>query len=171
MKTVMQNRELSETEQAVAERLAAWGVKYTAIYTGEAKEDGWKHDAWVIVFASLKTQERFDFCTGTGLRRMTEFNKRELRRAAKMTEGRRRWLIDDLSQPVVPTSASVLYSLLLDSCAAKETFADWCSNYGCDADSIKALKTYDACCDVAKQLSKVFSRDQLAELQTLLEDY
>jgi hypothetical protein len=42
-----------------------------------------------------------------------------------------------LSLPAPPL-ADILYSLLLDSEAADESFEDWCANFGYDSDSIAA---------------------------------
>jgi hypothetical protein len=74
-------------------------------------------------------------------------------------------------RPVPPTSADVLYCLLADSAAADQSFGDWCADYGYDDDSMRALETYKACCNSAKQLRRIFTREQIAELHTLLEDY
>lgn len=178
MRTTIPAQALNATDKAVASKLAEWGITAHAIYTGEAKKDDWAHDAWVIVLAGKTAHERFDYCTGTGHRKLDSRDvtavRMERARLGGNTGAARANLKryeESLKHPVIPTSASVLYCLVLDAGAARETFADWCSNYGYDADGIKALKTYDACRDVAKQLSKVFSRDQLAEIQTLLEDY
>lgn len=178
MRTTIPAKALNATDEAVASKLAEWDITAHAIYTGEAKKDDWAHDTWVIVLASKTAHERFDYCTGTGHRKLDVHGvtavRMERARLGGNTGAARANLEhyeESLKHPVIPTSASVLYCLVLDAGAARETFADWCSNYGYDADSIKALKTYDACCDVAKQLSKVFSRGQIAELQTMLEDY
>ncbi len=63
------------------------------------------------------------------------------------------------SDPKPPTSADVLSSLLLDSSAEHETFADWCANYGSDTDSRKALETYLACQESAGKLRKLLGAD------------
>lgn len=171
MKTVITNRELSETEQVVSQTLAEWGVKYTAIYTGEAKKDDWAHDTWVIVLANKGVSERFDYRTGLGHRKMTAQSQRRYEAEKPTSEGRLRYLKAELEQPVLPAAGSVLSSLILDSSAANEAFLNWCSDFGYSTDSIKARNTYDACCVIAQQLSHVFTKEQIADLQTLLKDY
>lgn len=178
MTTTIPAQALNATDEAVASKLAEWGITAHAIYTGEAKKDDWAHDAWVIVLASKTAHERFDYCTGTGHRKLVgqdvlsvQMERARLGGNTSAARANLKRYEESLKHPVIPTSASVLYSVLLDARAAHETFADWCSNYGCDADSIKALKTYDACCETAAQMSKVFTRDQIAELAALLEDY
>lgn len=81
----------------------------------------------------------------------------------------RRGILPD--KPKAPTNKDVVYSLLMDSSAADENFADWCDNYGYDSDSIKALGIYNECCKTAVNLRKTFTSTQLAEMREELEDY
>lgn len=73
--------------------------------------------------------------------------------------------------PVAPTAASLLYSLLLDRSAGLQTFYTWCAEIGYDTDSRKALAIYLACQANTIKLEQVTKPAQLAELETLLEDY
>ena len=74
-------------------------------------------------------------------------------------------------QKVSPTLPDVLYSLLMDSSAADETFADWCDNYGYSDDSIKALETYQACVKEGQALAKAFTPAELQDLRDIFQDY
>lgn len=74
-------------------------------------------------------------------------------------------------KPVPPSAASLLYSLILDRSAGTQTFDNWCAEIGYDPDSRKALATYLACQANAVKLERVFTSEQLAELETMLEDY
>lgn len=66
-----------------------------------------------------------------------------------------------------PTAMDVLGCLASDASGAGESFEEWCSNFGYDADSRKAKRTYDA---VKSQTSKLktFLGDGL--FRALLED-
>jgi len=46
---------------------------------------------------------------------------------------------------VGPSVADVLSCILMDARACETTFDDWCSDFGADNDSLKALNTYLAC--------------------------
>ena len=174
MRNVIKGPQLEGADLTVSELLTQWGITFTAIYTGEAKREDWVHDAWVIVFARHRVNpihERFDFCTGTGRRKIDPISSRRIKSMGKMSDRYRKQVLDEYSNPVAPTAASVLYSLLLDSSAANETFHDWCDDCGYDADSIKALKTYDQCLGIAKQVGVIFTREQMAQISALLDDY
>jgi len=59
-----------------------------------------------------------------------------------------------------PTADKVLDCLASDAHGANsETFEDWCSNYGYDADSRKAEKTYKACERTRDQLRRFLDGD------------
>lgn len=73
-------------------------------------------------------------------------------------------------RPVRPTVADVLYSLFMDANAADESFSDWCDNFGYSDDSIKALNTYKACCDIAKHLRQQFDPETRAKIQAAIQD-
>jgi hypothetical protein len=70
-----------------------------------------------------------------------------------------------------PCAASVFYCLILDSNAIDQSFSDWCDCFGYDDDSISAFNTYQKCCNIAKQMNTVFSRNQIETLKTMLRDY
>ena len=47
-----------------------------------------------------------------------------------------------------------MYCLIVDSEACSETFESWCSNFGYDTDSRKAMDTYLACQKNGEKLRK-----------------
>jgi hypothetical protein len=73
-------------------------------------------------------------------------------------------------RPVRPTVANVLHSLFMDASAADESFSDWCDNLGYSDDSIKALNTYKACCDIAKHLRQQFDPETRAKIQAAIQE-
>jgi hypothetical protein len=78
--------------------------------------------------------------------------------------------VDATRKPVKPTIANVLRSLMLDSDAGSESFNDFCSNFGYDNDSIKALNVYKACMDIHDNMRKVFDRKTLDDIRKATED-
>lgn len=140
-------------EEAVAAYLAAHGITYAAALVGETKRDDWTCDEWRVRFtkraqsggkmAEMETR----FYTGTGHRpKRHAFHK-------------------------PPTAASVLHSLLMDAQGAEQPFDCWAADYGYDTDSIKALNTYNACCEIRRQVNAFFTRDEREQLRAMLEDY
>lgn len=69
-----------------------------------------------------------------------------------------------------PSAADVLACLLSDASCAESSFEDWCSDLGYDADSRKALSTYEACKATAVKLAR-FLGDDLAEFTRLSSDH
>jgi hypothetical protein len=149
--------------------------------TGLIRE-GWECDGWRVVLSGAnkgnKNVESFDYFTGTGNRVITNPEKYEQLSAELKKYNPRctaaesiRKQMEHYTNPFAPCSASVLYSLILDSSADDESFSKWRDDYGYDSDSIKALNIYSACCENAKKLHKIFTREQIRHLQDLLQDY
>lgn len=69
-----------------------------------------------------------------------------------------------------PDLHGVIYSLLSDAAAGNETFPDFCSNYGYDEDSRKALETYLKCQTIGADLRRVLGADYAA-CENALADY
>lgn len=137
--------------------LADAGVTFSAKYLtettcGDVGDKPWQCDEWAVTFKNNKETFSTRYFTGLGHR----------------TKPRTKW---DAAKPQAPNAADVLYSLTLDASAEHESFPDWCSNYGYDEDSRKALAIYDKCVKTAKELRRVFTREQLATIRTTLEDY
>lgn len=70
-----------------------------------------------------------------------------------------------------PSAASVLSCLILDAWALAYSFEGWASEFGYDADSREAEAVYHRCCDNGRALRRIFSRDVLAQLREVLQDY
>jgi hypothetical protein len=167
--------------------LASIGVQYftlkhTQIHKPQVKTD-WECDKWSIGFISKAGEcSQFEYKTGIGNRVVNA--SRSLAKAYIKTgiAGKLLHSTGESYYPkgggfsksvhaVTPTPASVLYCLVLDSQAASESFNDWCDNFGYDNDSMKDFRLYQACCDNASKLNKVFTRQQLDTISELLEDY
>lgn len=74
-------------------------------------------------------------------------------------------------KPKHPKNSDIMYGLLSDSNAGSYSFQDFCDNFGYSSDSIKALNVYRECEKTSKNLRKVFTSEQLQQMQIALEDY
>ena len=173
----------TEHEAAIDAILQAAGVEMTTRYLGEKAEAlGGKHamDEWQVTFKKARPYqpahaigahlgpvvEHFEYFTGFGCRETVRGFKAINMPRAQYTKGH--W---QATKPKAPRAAGVLYSLILDSSAAEQTFESWCGDYGYDTDSRKALATYLACQDNADKLGRIFDRATRAALSEALEGY
>lgn len=79
--------------------------------------------------------------------------------------------LDAARVPKPPHVASLLFSLIMDSKAATQSFNDWCEDYGDSPDSRKALEVYLECQNIDRKLRATFGQNTLAKLKALFEDY
>jgi hypothetical protein len=70
----------------------------------------------------------------------------------------------DISMLCAPTAYDLLYCLRSDAESVNESFDSWCSNFGYDNDSIKALNTYNACVENARKLKIALGCDLFREV-------
>lgn len=167
-------KQLSQIDTAVHNYISSIGVDYYIVYNGEIVNDGNTTDKFFVIFTKNDISASFDFYQGTHYREIHKnrakldkyirtFNELILQQVSYRTKN------SDIV--FVPTSATILCSLLLDSEAGQCTFFEFCQDFGYDEDSRKALDTYLACQSTDKQLNTIFKRDEISHLQTLLEDY
>jgi hypothetical protein len=118
---------------------------------GKNEDENWqsRSDAWLVVING----QCFDYFTGIGQRAINPLS--EIVRKNYM---RKDWSYQSLSvtlkatKPVTPKFDSILACLVQDAVGSSQTFDDWCSDYGYDTDSRKALEIYMACQEIAKKL-------------------
>lgn len=149
-----------ERVQAILDREK---IPFKAIHAGEqVNSEGWKHDAWAVTLGSWHT----DYKTGLGWRIPRKYYlwKRSDPHA------RNCYCLTCRKLPTI-SAADVLHSLFLDSQAGSQSFEEWCSDFGYDTDSRKALDTYLKCGEIAKELRRIFSSQVRQELETLLEGW
>lgn len=170
----------SETDLKVEALLQQRGIRRNTQYHGLESDGNWEGDSFTI---TLGTQS-FTYKTGIGHRYYTQlaigakpprFTKKADKSVRDMQAilGRSGFAVQGqyATFAPIPASAGVIWSLLLDSSAANNSFDEWCDDYGYDTDSRKALETYLACQQNGTKLRKVFTSSQLETLQAMLEDY
>lgn len=144
-------------------------VQFDCTYVGKTvrraqskDEEDWPCDQWSVSFRkdvsfgypNGETSFETDYFTGLGLRKIPKRNADP-----------------ENAHPVKPDAADVLHSLVLDASVVNQSFNEWCSEYGYDSDSIRALNTYQSCCGIAEKLRAVFSGEDMETLRELLQDY
>lgn len=181
---------MSEEARAKVETiLQEAGVTFSAIYLGEQKtgfdkSTPWQCDKYSCALTKgngREAHEEFDFYMGIGNRKVPQKGSSYLSYRQELSyikgcgpaEKRRRMaaLNKQYAKPVAPHPADLLYSLISDSSAAEQTFANWCSDFGYDTDSRKALQTYEACQENTDKFRRVFTRAQIEALAEALQDY
>jgi hypothetical protein len=151
----------NNVEQSVTDALMRWNIGFEVDGgrrmvrpSGGLHSKPWPCFGWLVTLTNRGTRKTMQLPYYCGLAHATK------PKHSSMT-----------ARPIPPTPAAVLWSLLSDATAGTMSFQDWCSDYGYSDDSLTALGTYRACCASARQLAEVFTRDQMAELQTMLEGY
>ena len=168
-------KQLSKIDKDVQAFLDTIAVKYSAAYVGQTAWHNTTTDKFTVSFTRNNTVSTFDFYQGIGHREKRKDKLINL----EYTEAFRKLIDQPVKYPIdgdsvfvfVPTSASVLYSLLSDSESGQCTFHEFCEDLGYNEDSRKALDTYLACQNTGKQLNTIFNCNEISSLQTLLEDY
>ena len=156
---------------------------YNVTYVGSRKdESGWENDKWVITINGVD----FEYHTGIGHRLTLPKGKYSLSQSQReqvkqlkecTTLNKVLFTIEDRRvYAVAPTQASVLYCIVSDAYCGENTFDDFCTDFGYDEDSRKALETYLSCQENSKKLSQVFKgesnpHEKLSTLKGILEDY
>jgi len=73
-------------------------------------------------------------------------------------------ILQDINASILPSSYSVLACM---DVLYEDTFKDFCSSLGYDEDSKKAEKIYNACIEQDRQLRRIFTHEQLGQLQEI----
>jgi hypothetical protein len=68
--------------------------------------------------------------------------------------------------PVTPTAYDVLACISSDV-SMSDNFGNWCSDFGWDTDSRKALATFERCKELAAKLKAFFTADELEQLEEI----
>lgn len=157
------------TDETVTEYLAAQRISFTATLVGETKRDSWTCDEWRVTIARHDAPPAFA-PNATG-KKIAELETRYYTGTGHRKAPAKRMSWDNAPRPVAPSAASVLHGLLLDAHSAEQPFDYWCSDFGFDTDSRKALDVYEACCTIRRDLYKLLTTEQRDTLRTMLEDY
>ena len=74
--------------------------------------------------------------------------------------------------PILPDTADVIYSLVMDSDVLNHgSFEDWAGYAGYDTDSRAAEKIYKACLEIALKMSTMIGDIGMAKLRDACEGY
>lgn len=98
--------------------------------------------------------ESFEYSTGLGWY-VEEWNKKTGKRNSKPANSKYTANGFNGGWIELPTESDILECLYSDSEAGKMSFNEFCSEFGYDNDSIKALDTYRACMATTEKISKL----------------
>ncbi len=73
--------------------------------------------------------------------------------------------------PTPPELGDVIFALLTDWQGGRETFKDFCVSFGYNEYSRNALAIWDACKNNSDKLNRLFSPNEIAELEEAFRDY
>lgn len=134
------------------DRMADWSVTLTGP-NGKSVQTEHHTGCGLRTWARIPGQEDYD---------LRKFFKRGERCTLS---GRNAIAARKYTKATPPELCSVLSSLLMDSLACDQSFNDWCSNFGYDTDSRKALDTYLACQESGAKLRAIGANfDELGEV-------
>ena len=163
----MKTKPLNELEQDVETYVTQkCGVSFEVFFTGEQVRDDWQCDGWRFCLKKGKQVESFEYFTGTGHRETVRGFVAAGMPGAKRVNGH--WQAQRQQKPAL---VGLLHSIVLDSGAARQTFAEWCADFGYDTDSRKALATYEACQICAEKLGRMLTHAQIVHIAEMLQDY
>lgn len=160
------------TSLRVADLLERNGVGFDILARGYRKREGlgldgkpWECDAWELVLHNGKTSHRFDYFTGLGHRVNSVPKPAGIRAGTLAYE---QWERSAVAQ--TPGVAGIIHSLIMDDVSGM-SFSEWCDEFGYDSDSRKVLALYDECEKNTKKTREIFSREIMAQLREVLQDY
>lgn len=160
-------------EKAVPQKKPNWakdnekhGINYSV--TLKNKNGNYTFDFWNSI-AKLELLEHALYCNEKGstnnqrgdiLKKLLQENK--ITTNPIIMNGKR--LIETVETLITPTPYDVLVCL---DVMYNDTFEDFCFNYGYDDDSITAQNIYNACLKQDRMLRKLFTKEQLEQLQDI----
>lgn len=137
-------------------------TEYFASGGTTTERDDWKCHAWRCHLTTDKGSHTFDYYQGKGhVAHLVGGNWKHGPSPVNSRWGHR-------EAPYAPGVADFLHSLCLDAQSATEPFDWWCDSLGYDSDSIKAFKTYQACCEIRQKLTTLGI--DYAKVAELLQD-
>ena len=149
-------------ESAVNAYIQKNSTTFKHTYAGVHSLDNWEHFKWVVTFAKVDQTKYRSGSPAVIIEEVFEY-KMGMAHCTKDNRGN--------VKPTAPSAAAVLHSLLLDAQAAEFAFEDWCSEYGYNADSRRALTIYFDCQGAAGKIAKIFTRKQIETLREMMKDY
>lgn len=133
----------------------------------------WVHDKWIVIING----QDFEYKTGIGYREALNIHVKQKfqdtkNRNPKQEKSNLLLYIDELNKVSKPKPLNiddVLYSLILDSQYAFNSFDDFCQELGYDEDSRKAFEVYQTMQKNAKKVKTFISN--LDEATELFQDF
>lgn len=159
----------SELQQACEEHGVTIKSVHIALESDDSDQNIWR-DKWSCTISFQGRSATFEFFSGIGHRITAPGWKQE---------GYNKWfssgrVANGTSEAIAkgallvkksgPEVADVLSCLLSDASACETSFDEWCSDFGCDNDSLKHLNTYLACQRNGTKVRKILGYGLAQEL-------
>jgi hypothetical protein len=175
-----------EQQKQITELLESLNITCEVVLLSEniLKDDNWKCDQWYVTLFNVKKNFPFSTSYYTGLGHRVYQSRTKASKGINTCKMVKTGMISQRDRArinptaafnyyeyvKVPSCADILYSLA--TCDyTDEPFDEWADNFGYDADSMKAFNTYTQCRDTTKAINKIFTRDQIEQIQEILQDY
>lgn len=162
--------ELSERLKKIPE------LALTSIHMGVDEEEvinkqRFVRDHWRVTISYNGKSYSTEYHTGTGSRKLITQVKKEGNRYYNRIAGQFKTELEACKAQwlklIDPTLADVMHNLLSDGSCVEGTFEDFCSEFGYDTDSRRALDTYLTCQGTRSALIKMLGTKLFNELSQL----
>lgn len=158
---------MNDQDIAIANLLKKHDISFTPVFLRKGFKDNWECYQFTCILGS----ESFEYNKGIGHCLNRASAKQYIRKYKSKYEGRLIAEVNFAEFVKMPTSAELIYSLLMDSFTAQDTFEGFCDCCGYDTDSRKALDMYLACQESGNKLRKVLDNSLIKEIEVILENY
>ena len=130
----------------LSKALEKLGVVASSTHTGTKKEGSWEYDSWKveIIFQDRRYTCQ-EFKTGLGHRSKVKRYNYAVGRAY-------------VTVPKAPEVADVISCLISDANSGMMNFDDFCSEFGYDTDSRKALAVWEQCVSTAGPIKRLLGK-------------
>lgn len=148
----------NETTETLADLLARIECKLVSVLVGyypehdKPRDKRWPHYEWRVTLERAGERHSFDYTCGVG---HVNPMPKGFRATHDKREREKAWEADPRA-PRTPNAAAVVSTLVASSSGSDQTFEGWCSDFGYNPDSRKALDTYLASQGEALALRRLF---------------
>ena len=135
-------------------------IKISSVFLGRTHDKEWDADRFLVTLGRGAEQIEVTFNMGSGHRIVGrnvsyEFRKYVGKPIPYNVSRAIRSRLEKYTKEVPPTAVMVLSYLISDAYCGQGSFEGFCSDFGCDTDSRKAIETYLACQENGMQVKRL----------------
>ena len=151
------------------------GLTLTSVHMGleevGEKNNKYLQDKWTVTVSYKDHSYSTQYSAGIGHRKLITSVKKERNQywnnITHSYKNEREACNAQWLKLIPPTLSDVMYCLLVDARCVEGTFEDYCSEFGIDSDSRKALDVYLACQETRTAIIKMLGSVLFTELSSL----